>query len=428
MRLSERALGKLAVARWLCPGALMLLALPLLSGCGAGDSADATGPQLSIYSSLPLQGPTALTSAEIVNGEKLALAEAGGRAGRFRIGYTSLDDSNPKTGLWDRGLTASDAKTAAQDTSTIAYLGEFDSGATALSLPLINGAGILQISPASPYVGLTSSLDAGQDEPERFYPSGVRNFVRLGPGDPVEAEAQVDLMRQLGVRSVYVLDNEEPFQVPLAELVAGDAERAGISVLAHDSISTKPGTNFTGEVDKIIKSGAQAVFLSAGTRQAGAGEAITDEGTAALWRDLHEADPRLWLLGPSALAEESFTQLIGSAAARTRFTSPELPLSLYPPSARTVMNDYRRQFGSEGGTYALYGYEAMTLVLAAIRAAGRAGNDRKTIVHHIFSVRDRSSVIGTYSIAPSGETTLSRYGVDRVARGRPVFLEVLHTG
>ncbi len=71
---------------------------------------------------------------------------------------------------------------AAQDTSTIAYLGDFDSGATAISLPLMNAAGILQVSPASPYVGLTSSFEAGQDEPERFYLSGKRTFVRLRAG------------------------------------------------------------------------------------------------------------------------------------------------------------------------------------------------------------------------------------------------------
>ena len=31
---------------------------------------------------------------------------------------------------------------------------------------------------------------------------------------------------------------EDPFEVPLAQIVAGDAERAGITVAAHDSIST----------------------------------------------------------------------------------------------------------------------------------------------------------------------------------------------
>jgi branched-chain amino acid transport system substrate-binding protein len=183
---------------------------------GVSGASSALGNQLAIYSSLPLQGASQGTSEEIVNGEKLALSDAGGRVGPFKISYVSLDDSDPASGQWNPGVTATDAKTAAQDTGTIAYLGEYNSAATAVSLPLINAANILQVSPGSPYVGLTSTLDAGQDEPERFYPSGKRNFARLQPGDPAQAEAQVKLMQGLGVKKIFVLDDQDPFEIPLA--------------------------------------------------------------------------------------------------------------------------------------------------------------------------------------------------------------------
>ena len=142
-------------ARWPGLAALVAAAAAALaaSGCaGAGVSgaSEATGNQLAIYSSLPLQGPSAAVSQQIVGGEKLALAQAGGHIGPFKIGYVSLDDANPVSGEPSPSATAADAKTAAQDTSTIAYLGDLGSAATALSLPLINAAGILQVSPASP--------------------------------------------------------------------------------------------------------------------------------------------------------------------------------------------------------------------------------------------------------------------------------------
>src|SRR4051812_21059351 len=95
-----------------------------MGGCGAQNPAEATGNQLAIYSSLALQGPTAKVSQEIVNGERLALSQAGGRAGSFRVGYVSLDDSDPRNGRVDPGVTAANAKIAAQDTGTIAYIGE----------------------------------------------------------------------------------------------------------------------------------------------------------------------------------------------------------------------------------------------------------------------------------------------------------------
>jgi branched-chain amino acid transport system substrate-binding protein len=400
-------------AHWLGLAALAAAATAL-GGCGGVGSAyvsDAAGSQLAIYSSLPLQGPEAEASQQIVDGEKLALADAGGRAGDFKVGYVSLDDANPTTGEWSPDVTASNAKTAADDTSTIAYLGDFDSGATAVSLPLINAAGILQLSPASPYVGLTSSLDAGQDEPERFYPTGRRTFARLQPGDPAQAAAQARLMQLLGVHSVYVLDDQDPFDMPLADIVAREAGRVGITVLNHDSLGMAAGTTFSGEVERISESHAQAVFL------AGAAGA----GAATLWRELHHAEPQLLLLGSSGLASEPFTAHLGTAADETYLTTPTLEPAQYPVEARRVLGDYRRTFGEEGGAQALYGYEAMTLVLDAIRAAGPHGNDRQTVIDSVLSTRNRDSVIGDYSIEADGESTISRYGVDRVRDGRPVF-------
>jgi branched-chain amino acid transport system substrate-binding protein len=405
------------LARGLGLAALAAAALSL-AGCAGvepTDVADATGSQLAIYSSLPFQGPSAAISQQIVNGEKLALSDAGGRAGDFKIGYVSLDDANPKTGEWSPDVTATDAKTAAEDTSTIAYLGDYDSPATAVSLPLINAAGILQISPASPYVGLTSSRDAGQDEPDRFYPTGKRNFARLQPGDAVQAAAQAQLMSSLNVHTLYVLNGQNAFDLPLADLLAEDAKSDGIKISGHDEVATALGSNYKGEIEKITESGAQAVFFS------GEGAA----GTAALWRGLHSADPQLLLLGSSALASEAFTAKIGAAAQKTYLSTPMLPTSQYPASAQQVLSHYQRQFGGEASAYVLYGYEAMTVVLDAIRNSGPHGNDRETVIKRFFATRNRESVLGRYSIEADGETTLSRYGVDRVSDGRPVFYRAI---
>jgi branched-chain amino acid transport system substrate-binding protein len=401
------------LARWLGLAAVAAAALAA-SGCaGASGASEAPGNQLAIYSSLPLQGPSASISQQIVGGEKLALAQAGGHVGGFRVGYVSLDDANPADGEPSPSATAADAKTAAQDTSTIAYLGDLGSAGTALSLPLINGAGILQVSPGSPYIGLTSSLDAGQDEPGRFYLTGRRTFARLQPGDTVQAAAQAQLMRSLGVRRVYVIDDQDPFEVPLATIAASDAAKAGIAVAAHDSITIaeSAGATYTGEVEKVTRSGAQAVLFVGGG----------GPGAVALWRALHTAAPHLQLLGTSAMTGEAFTSQIGEAAASTYLTTPILAPGLYPPLARRVLAQYRRSFGGEASPYVLYGYEAMSSVLGAIRAAGAHGNDRQRVIERFFAIRNRDSVLGRYSITASGESTLSRYGVDRVRAGKPVF-------
>jgi len=413
-----RAGGHQNLARAVCLAGLAAGLAAVASGCGGVGVSGALGNVnnlLTVYSSLPLQGPSAAVSTQIVNGEKLALAEVGGHIGPFKISYYSMDDANPKTGRWDPGITSADAKTAAQDNSAIAYLGDYNSGASAVSLPLVNAAGILQVSPASPYVGLTSSLDAGQYEPERFYPTGKRTFARLMPADPVQAGAQVQLMHALKVRRVYVLSDEDPFQVPLAQILAGDAEKAGIEVLGNDGVNTTDGTEFAAEVHRVSQSGAQAVFFSGGT----------SSSVVTLWRELHSADPHLLLLGPSTMVNAAFALQIGAAAQNTYLSTPLLPTGMYPASAQRLFADYRRHFHETPTPDALYGYEAMSVVLAAIRRAGSDGNKRQAVTDQFFATRNRDSVLGRYSVQPSGDTTLSHYGIDRIVNGQLVFYRAL---
>ncbi|HEX3693626.1 MAG TPA: branched-chain amino acid ABC transporter substrate-binding protein [Solirubrobacteraceae bacterium] len=390
------------------------MAVGALAGCGgvgSSPAAERVGTQLTVYSGLPLQGPAGASSMQILGGEKLALADAQGRVGRFTVNFVSLDDSNTTTGNWDPDVTAANAKAVAQDPTTIAYIGDYDSGATAISLPLVNGAAIPQVSPASAYVGLTSSLDAGQDEPERFYPSGRRTFARIAPGDTVQASAQVSALQARGVRRVFVLSDQDPFDAPLAQIVAGRARSAGIEVVGLDMLSIAAGTSFAGEVAKIVRSGAQAVFLSANaTSQA-----------AQLFVDLHTALPRLRLLACGAMLSPAFTGALGSAEAVTTVGSPVLPSGMYPAAAARIYAQYRRQFGEAADPYALYGYEAMSVVLAAIRAAGSHGDERTAVTAKLLSTHDRRSVLGTYSIDANGDTTLATYALDRIAHGLPVF-------
>jgi branched-chain amino acid transport system substrate-binding protein len=215
-----------------------------------------------------------------------------------------------------------------------------------------------------------------------------------------------------------VLDDQNPFEGPLAQIVSADAQSEGIALVGRDSLALPAGATFSGEVQRIVASGAQALFLAGGS----------GPGTVALWRELHSADPSLLLLGSSSMASESFTAAIGAASASTYLSTPVLAPGAYPAAAARMLDSYRRHFGGDPGPYALYGYEAMSVVLAAIRAAGGRGNDRQAVIRRFFAVKDRDSVLGRYSMAPDGEPTLSRYGVDRVLGGRPVFWRTIEIG
>ena len=96
----------------------------LASGCGSSDRDDvARGSTLTIYTSLPRHGLLARDADAVAAGERLALADAHGRAGARRLRLVELDDSDPqKAGIWDPSAVERNAKQAANDPSTIAYI------------------------------------------------------------------------------------------------------------------------------------------------------------------------------------------------------------------------------------------------------------------------------------------------------------------
>ena len=115
---------------------------------GGGGGGSVKGKTLTIYSSLPLQGTSREQSLAVINGEKLALDEVSSKVGDFKIKYVSLDDSTAQNpGTADEGQTQQNARKAIRDKTTIFYLGEFNSGGTKVSLPILNKGGIPQIPP-----------------------------------------------------------------------------------------------------------------------------------------------------------------------------------------------------------------------------------------------------------------------------------------
>src|SRR5215218_6067013 len=171
--------------------AALALGLP---ACGddddSGGPSNAEGDTLDIYSSLPLQGAQRPNTTDLVRGAQLALKQHGGKAGGFTIDYTSLDDSTAQAGAWTPEQTSANARKVAQDDAAVAYIGEFNSGASAISIPILNEVPIAQVSPANTAVGLTKELGAEPGEPDKYYPSGERNYGRVVPADFIQGAGQ----------------------------------------------------------------------------------------------------------------------------------------------------------------------------------------------------------------------------------------------
>jgi branched-chain amino acid transport system substrate-binding protein len=408
-------------ARSLAASGCLVTALALgVAACGGGsDNSSTSGSSgrtsLTIYSSLPLQGDSRPQSTDVVNGEKLALEEAGGKVGKFTIKYSSLDDATAAAGKWDPGQTSADGRKAAQDASTIVYLGEFNSGASAISIPILNEANILQISPSNTYVGLTRSEGADKGEPDKYYPSGKRTFGRVVPADHIQAAAQVTYQKDQGCKKTYILNDKEVYGKGIAVQVQNIGKAQGLAIAGNDGIDTK-AANFRSLATKIKSSGADCMFFGG----------ITQNKGVQVFKDVNAANPTMKLFGPDGVAESAFSTKLGSAVEKnTYITNPTLDPKLYPPAAQDFFTKFKQKFGNDPQPYAIYGYEAMKVALLAIQNAGDKGNDRQAVIDAFFKIKDRDSVLGKYSIDKNGDTTLSDYGADRVEGGKLVFDKVI---
>ena len=392
------------------------------SGSGSSSTSSSSGgsKNLTIYSSLPLQGASRVNSEAVNNGAKMALQTVGGKVGGYTITFKNLDDSTASAGKWDPGQTQADARKAVQDKSTIAYLGEFNSGATANSLPILNQAGIPQVSPSNTGVGLTTN-DPGADvgEPTKYYPAGTRTYARVVPRDTIQGAAGVEAMKEDGCKSVFIVNDKEVYGQGLSKVVQADAAKAGIKVAGNDGYDPK-ASNYRSLASKIKGTGADCFY----------GSIIVDNNGVQLFKDVFAGVPGVKMYGPDGVAETTFTNpkeggLPANVAKDVKITVATLSQDQYPPEGKKFFSDYQKAYNKAPETYAIYGYEAMSLILDAMKRAGAKVNDKAAVNDAIHSTKDKKSVLGTYSIDKNGDTSLTDYGLYTVKNGDLAFDKVI---
>ena len=380
------------------------------------------GNRLTIYASLPYSGPSGASGEGALGGARMALAAVGGRIGRYRVSLRTLNDATKARGGWDPGQTSANARQAILDPTTIAYLGDLNSGATAVSIPVLSRAGVPQVSPASTAVGLTQGGDeAAPGEPQKYYPTGLRTFVRVIPNDTVQAAVQARLQREAGCRKTYVVDDGEVDGNDAAMAFQVAAKAAHLPIVATDQYDPK-ASSYASLAHTVAQSGADCILISA----------LPQDNAVALTDQLGHALPKAQLFATAGLAEEAFINpadggVTPAIGARIVMTVAILSNGDYPLAGRRFLAAYSRRYGAWQPD-AIFGYEAMSLLLDAVSRATDHGSDpavRSRVTRALFATRDRHSVLGTYSIDHHGDTTLRRWGVYRIQNGRLVFWKAL---
>lgn len=325
----------------------LLAATALLAG-GCRDTANSTstgGDTVTAYSLLPLQGATRIAARDLVDGEKLALAQAHGQVGSLTVNFRSVDSSD--AGRVTPPSAARAARTIAQDASAIAAIGTLEAREATVAIPLLNEASVGLLSPHV----TAPALDSPQ-----LFPSGQPTFARLVGDDDSQAQALVARARSRGCGHLEILVGTRADR-PFAARVSRAAGGGRATVRSLDTADS-------------VRPGACAVLAASNAFRAGLAT-----------RALHS--PRA-VLAPYALASASFARAAGSAARSTAALVPQ------PRAGTGVAGAYRRTFGRPASRDGLIGYDAMQAVLAAVRQAGQHGNDRAAVARALQRVRPLS--------------------------------------
>jgi branched-chain amino acid transport system substrate-binding protein len=266
-------------------------------------------------------------------------------------------------------------------------------------------------------VGLTTDEPgADKGEPDKYYPTGERHYLRIVPKDTIQGAALATLMSEDGCTNTYILNDKEVYGAGLARNIEAAAEEVGLEVLGNDGIDPK-AANFRSVAANIESAGAECFVFSG----------ITANGAVQLYKDVAAAIPDAKLYGPDGVAESGFADpaeggIPENVASRVKVTVATLSPDEYPEEGQKFFSDFEAEYGEANpDPYAIYGYEAMNLVLDTCEELGAECSDRQAMIDALFATKGRESVLGTYDIDENGDTTLTDYGVYSIGGGELSF-------
>ncbi len=381
---------------------VLVLAGALAAGCGGsssgGDSGGSGGAKLKrvkIVSDLPLTGSSRAQTESMVKAIKMRLKESNYKAGTIPIDYESKDDATAQAGKWDEAKCTQNMTEMAADKQVVVVIGPFNSGCAQVQIKIANQAGLAMVSPANTAVGLTK---AGGDpgEPDKYYPTGVRNYVRVALADDLQGQAAALWAKELGKKRAFVLHDKETYGKGIADQFEAAAKKQNIKIVGFEGIDPL-ATNYRGLVPKITGKKADVVYFGG----------ITQNNAGQVLKDLHAADPGITFIGPDGIYEEAFVEAAGKAGNGALATFGGLPPDKLTGSGKEFIEKYRKENG-EPQAYTAYAYDATGIALAAIeRCAEGGGVTRKCVIKELFETTDYEGALGTFSIGKTGDTSLA---------------------
>jgi ABC-type branched-subunit amino acid transport system substrate-binding protein/predicted Ser/Thr protein kinase len=379
-----------------------------------------TKPDVLIASDLALQGPEGAAARALAEAIRFVLEDNGYRAGEHVVGYQSCDDSTAQTGRYEERKCAANAKAYAHADRLVAVIGPFNSKCAEAEIPILNRAprgSLALISPSNTYSNLTRggrlSLPpplGSKDEPEVYYPTGTRNFLRLPARDDLQGVALAVLARRLGLKRVYLF--HDPYW---GGILAGQfrraASRLGVTVAGSEAFDVR-AKSYDVLADKVARSGAEGVLIDGGAFFGG------DRLVKALRARL---GPRASIMaGDGFVPIPDLLQLAGRAARGVYVAASHLPPDAVAltPAGKRVARDLGATAHEE---FALHAAQATEVVLQAI---ARSDGTRASVLRELRAIQVKDGILGDFNFDRYGDITPAQITIFRVTGSTPPDLSL----
>jgi branched-chain amino acid transport system substrate-binding protein len=396
-------------------GFLVAVVALLAAGCGGGGggsapealpSSSCTGieyegdgnPDYLIVSDLPLQGASRSQTLQINDAIRYELKQAGYKAGDYKIGFQSCDDATAQAGKWDSGKCSQNANAYAGNDKVLGVIGTFNSGCAAIEIPVLNQApngGIAMVSPANTYVCLTQGgPGCDKTEPDKYYPSGTRNYVRVVANDGYQGAADAEFTKTLGVKKVYVLNDKEAYGLGVATNYENAAKSLGIEIAGFAAYDPK-ASSYQALFKKVQATGADGVFIGGLICENGA-QLIKDK--VAVLGD----NDKVKLITPDGFATQQTLDDAGSASNGMYMSVAGQPIDKFQGVAREFATNFSKEYlnGKTIDPYAIYGGQAASVMLDAI---ANSDGSRSDVISKLFETKVQNGLLGSFSFSPNGD-------------------------
>lgn len=316
----------------------------MLGACGTAETGGGSAEgecNFKVGAMGALSGPNASIVIPSVNGAELALKQ-----------WENEDCTVEMVRHDTEGDPAKATPVATQmagDDSYIGVIGGAFSGETRATKSIFNDAGITMISQSATATDLTQ-----EDQVEVFH--------RIVPYDDYQGEAIAKYITDVfQAKRAFVVDNSEAYGEPLAAKVK---ETLGDVLVGEDKTQVDQ-TDFAPTISKIKSSNPDAIMYGGYIAEA-----------APLLKQIRDAGIQAPFIGGDGLYGADWGEAVGPAGEGSVIVCPCAPIE----EGQTFAEDYEAEFGEAPGAYAAEGFDAMSILLAALDDGARTREEVEEFV------------------------------------------------